>query len=119
MGEFPTPRAKKVFKTPTPQVYKNELKPHPRAFFSIIRYKNMKKSDWNHVKLQDFIILRWLIDKLDLMGDPAYIIGKFTLINCKTLYIFVRIYSLIRLDAIRRLRSIGIKINTQKKVDKY
>ena len=57
--------------------------------------------------------------KLRLQLSPVYIIGKFTLINCKTLYIFVRIYSLIRLDAIRRLGSIRIKINTQKKVDKY
>ena len=79
----------------------------------------MKKSDGNPVKLQDFFIFRWLKDKRDLIGDPAYIIGKFTLINCKTLNIFVRIYSLIRLDAIRRLGSIRIKINTQKKMDKY
>ena len=75
----------------------------------------MKKSDRNHVKLQDFIIFRWLKDKRDLIGDPAYIIGKFTLRNCKTLYIFVRMYSLIRLDAIRGLGLIRIKINTQKK----
>ena len=52
------------------------------------------------------------------IGDPAYIIGKFVLINCKTLYIFVRMYGLI-IDAIPRLGSIRIKINTQKKVDKY
>ena len=50
-----------------------------------------------------------LKDKLGLQLSPVYIIGKFTLINCKTLYIFVRIYSLIRLDAIRRLGSIRIK----------
>ena len=41
-GEFPTPRAKKEFKTPTPRAYKNELKPTPGAFFSIIHYKNIK-----------------------------------------------------------------------------
>ena len=117
-GRIPHPRAKKEFKTPTPRAYNNELKPHPRAFFSIIHYKDMKKSDRNHVKLQDFIIFRWLKDKRDLTGDPAYIIGKFTLIICKTLYIFVRIYGLI-LDAIWRLGSIRIKINTQRKVDKY
>ena len=58
----------------------------------------MKKWDRNHVKLQNFILFRWLKDKRDLIGDPAYIIGKFTLIHCKTLYIFVRIYSSIRLD---------------------
>ena len=79
----------------------------------------MKRWDRNHVKLQDFIIFRWLKHKLDLQLSLVYIIGKFTLINCKTLYIFVRIYSLIRLDATRRLGSIRIKINTQKKVDKY
>ena len=43
MGEFPTPRAKRKFKTPTPRAYKNELKPYPGAFSSIIHYKNMKK----------------------------------------------------------------------------
>ena len=70
MGEFPTPRAKKEFKTPTPRAYQNDLKPHPRAFFSIIHYKNMKKWDKNHVKLQDFIIFRWLKDKLGLQLSP-------------------------------------------------
>ena len=45
----------------------------------------MKKRDRNHVKLQDFIIFRWLKDKLRLQLGPVYIIGKFTLINCKTL----------------------------------
>ena len=59
----------------------------------------MKKSDRNHVKLQDFIIFRWLKDKPDLIGDPAYINYRQTLINCNSLYIFVRIYSVIRLDA--------------------
>ena len=67
----------------------------------------MTKGDRNHVKLQ-------LKDKLSLQLCPVYIIGKFTLINCKTLQIFVRI-SLILLDAIQRLGSIRIKINTQKK----
>ena len=33
MGEFPTPWAKKEFKTPTPRAYKNELKPHLRGHF--------------------------------------------------------------------------------------
>ena len=33
MGEFPTPREKKEFKTPTPRTYENELKPHPRGIF--------------------------------------------------------------------------------------
>ena len=33
MGEFPTPWAKKKFKTPTPRAYKNELKPYPRGIF--------------------------------------------------------------------------------------
>ena len=33
MGEFPTPRAKKEFKTPIPRAYKNELKLHPRGHF--------------------------------------------------------------------------------------
>ena len=84
MGEFPTPQAKKEFKTSTPWAYKNELKPHPRAFFSIIHYKNMKKLDRNHVKLQDFIIFRWSKETLGLQLSPVYIIGKFTLINCKT-----------------------------------
>ena len=32
MGEFP-PQGKKEFKTPIPQAYKNELKPHPRGHF--------------------------------------------------------------------------------------
>ena len=87
MGEFPTPLsgAKKKFKTPTPRAYKNELKPHPGAFFSIIHYKNMEKWDRNHVKLQDFIIFRWLKGKLGLQLSPVYIIGKFILINCRTL----------------------------------
>ena len=34
MGEFPTPRAKKEFKTPTPRAYQNQLKPQPRGTFS-------------------------------------------------------------------------------------
>ena len=33
MDEFPTPRAKKEFKTPTVRAYKNELKPHPGGIF--------------------------------------------------------------------------------------
>ena len=60
MGEFSNPRAKRKFKTPTPRAYRNELKPHPGAFSSIIHYKNMKKWDRNHVKLQDFVTFRWL-----------------------------------------------------------
>ena len=49
MGEFPTP-GKKEFNPPGPIT--DELKPHPGgAFFSIIHNKNMKKWDWNHVKL--------------------------------------------------------------------
>ena len=63
-GRIPHPREKRTFKTPTPRAYKNELKPHPGAFSSIIHYKNMKKWDRNHVKLQDFIIFRWLKNKL-------------------------------------------------------
>ena len=42
MGEFPTPGQKRV-QNPHLRAYKNELKPHPPAFFSIIHYKNMKK----------------------------------------------------------------------------
>ena len=117
-GRIPHPWSKKEIQNPHP--WKRANIPPPGAFFSIIHYKkNMKKWDRNHVKLQDFIIFRWLKDKLGLQLIPVYIIGKFTLINCKTLYIFVRIYSLIRSDAIRRLGSIQIKINTQKKVGKY
>ena len=41
-GRIPHPRAKGKFKTPTLRAYKNELNPHPRAFSSIIHYKNMK-----------------------------------------------------------------------------
>ena len=66
MGEFPTPRAKRKFKTPTHLAYKNELKPHPGEFPPIIYYKNMKKWDRNHINLQDFIIFGWLKDKLGL-----------------------------------------------------
>ena len=65
MGESPPPGQKESSK-PDPQAYKNELKPHLRAFSSIIHYKNMKKWDRNHVKLQDFIIFRWLKDNLGL-----------------------------------------------------
>ena len=119
MGEFPTPRAKKSSKSPPPGPIKR-AKISPSGHFSqLFTIKTWKKWDRNHVKLQDFIIFRWLKDKLSLQLSPAYIIGKFTLINCKTLYIFVRIYSLILLDSIRRLGSIRIKINTQKKVDKF
>ena len=57
MGEFLTPGQKGV-QNPNPRAYKNELKPHPRDIFSIIHYKNMKKSDRNHVKLQDFKAFR-------------------------------------------------------------
>ena len=32
----------------------------------------MKKWDRNHVKLQDFIIFRWLKDKLGLQLSPVY-----------------------------------------------
>ena len=64
MGEFPiTPEQKRSSK-PHPRAYKNEVKPTPGAFFSIIHYKNMKNWDRNHVKLQDFIIFRWLKDEL-------------------------------------------------------
>ena len=43
MGEFPTPGQKWSSKPPPPRAFKNELRPHPRAFFSIINYKNVKK----------------------------------------------------------------------------
>ena len=57
MGEFPTPGQTEV-QNPDARAYKNELNPTPGAFSSIIHYKNMKKEDRNHVKLQDFIIFR-------------------------------------------------------------
>ena len=50
------PPGKKGVQNPHPRAYNNELKPHPWGIFSIIHYKNMKKWDRNHVKLQDFII---------------------------------------------------------------
>ena len=34
----------------------------------------MKKWDRNHVKVQDFIIFRWLKDKLSLQLSPVYIL---------------------------------------------
>ena len=37
------PLGQKWSSKPLPQAYKNELKPHPRAFSSIIHYENMKK----------------------------------------------------------------------------
>ena len=32
-GQIPHHQAKKDFKTPNPQAYKNKLKPHPRGIF--------------------------------------------------------------------------------------
>ena len=61
----PPPNKKKVPNL-DPQAYKNGLNPTPGAFCSIIHCKNMKKLDRNHVKLQDFIIFRFLKDKLGL-----------------------------------------------------
>ena len=57
-GRIPNPQAKRSSKLPPPGPIKRANTPPPGAFFSIIDYKNMKKSDRNHVKLQDFIIFR-------------------------------------------------------------
>ena len=43
MGEFSTLRAKRKFKFPSLRTYKNELKPHPGAFSSIIHCKKHGK----------------------------------------------------------------------------
>ena len=48
-------------------------------------------------KTARFYHLQMIKHKLGLQLSPVYIMGKFTLKNCKTLYIFVHIYSLIRL----------------------
>ena len=104
----PSPGKQRV-QNPHPWAYNNKLKPHPQGIFLNYSLQNMKKWDINHVKLQDFIILRWLKDKLDLQLSPIYIIGKSTLINCKTFQLVNTVHiSLICLDTIRRLGSIWI-----------
>ena len=70
----------------------------------------MKKWDRNHVKLQDFIIFRWLKDKLDLQLRPIYIIGKFALINCKTFQVVI--ICSYKFDLLRRNTEIGINLDT-------
>ena len=64
------PPGKKGVQNPTPGPIKMSQNPTPRAFFSVIHYENMKTWDRNHVKLQDFIIFRWLKDKSDLQLIP-------------------------------------------------
>ena len=94
-GQILHPREKRV-QNPHPQAYKNELKPNPRGHYpQLFTIKTWKKWYRSHVKLHDFIIFRWLKDKLGLQLRPRLHQVKFTLINCKTVWIFVCI-SLIR-----------------------
>ena len=66
-GRIPHPSGKKGVQNPHPSGLSKPAKtPPPGHFFSIIHYKNTKKWDRNHVKLQDFIIFRWLKNKLGL-----------------------------------------------------
>ena len=70
-----------------------------------MRQKSCKTARFYHIQMKN---------KLDLQLSPVYT----RQIHSDKLQDLVRI-SLIRLDAIWRLGSIRIKINTQKKVDKY
>ena len=58
---WPSLPVKKKVQNPDPAgTIKTSWNLTPEAFSSIIHYKNMKKWDRNHVKLQNFIIFRWL-----------------------------------------------------------
>ena len=66
-GRIPHSPGKKRVQNPPPlEPIKTSYNPTPGAFSSIIHYKNMKKWYRSHVKLQDFIIFRWLKNKLSL-----------------------------------------------------
>ena len=81
-GPISHPLGKKRVQNPTPGPIKTAKTP-PLGAFSTIK---TSKNETNHVKLQDFIIFRRLKDKLGLRLRPRlHVLGKFTLINCKTL----------------------------------
>ena len=67
---IPHPWEKWVQTPSPPRAYKNELKPHPRGHFSQLFTIKHEKMRLKSCKLQDFIIFRWLKDKLSLQLRP-------------------------------------------------